>query len=66
MNDGDKDDNEDNVPVKVDVIHILSLRTSLSCYEKKVNKKSRNTKGNTTRIVLWFNVTIMVNYFLSK
>lgn len=38
MNNDNGDDNDDEIPVKGDVKPILSLRTSRTYYEKKVNK----------------------------
>ena len=40
-NDGDDDANDDETPVKGNIIHILSSRNNLSCYENEGIKKKQ-------------------------
>ena len=61
MNDDDNHYNVHKIPVSGNVKCILGIRSSISCYEKKGNERSRNTKGKITRTVLKFNVTVRVN-----
>ena len=61
INDDDNYDNGRKIPVSGNVKCILGIRSSISCYEKKGNERSRNTMGKITRTVLKFNFTISVN-----
>ena len=40
-NDGDDDANDDGTPVKGNIMHILSSRNNLSCYENEGIKKKQ-------------------------
>ena len=61
INDDDNYDSDRKIPVSGNVKCILGIRSSISCYEKKGNERSRNTMGKITRTVLKFNFTISVN-----
>ena len=50
MNDDDNDNNGE-IWVEGNAKHVLSIRTSLSCYKSKVKKKNSITNGKTARTI---------------